>query len=323
MVRFLRNLTYPIGVDMGNDCVKLVQLGQREKGVTLLAGGSENRPESVEPGSANWQRWAIEAIKKIIANGKFRGKSVIAAMPANEVLIDHIKAPKINGDKLQNVVFSEIRQKLPVEIDEVMIKYIPTENDNIMVIATERGKIDRHLAIYEKAQLVIKSIGVWPIAMANSYAKFFGAHKSDIQAIVMLLDIETEFTNIVICRHKNPLFAYTIPMGAKHIDTDKIITKLVLEINVCRRQFRSMYGKAQIERLIFLSGTPYGAIGDKDKYRIIAAQLEMPAQMGDCLAAVKIEAPYNIGIDRSQFQLSWVTAFGLSLTQEQMEKCRI
>jgi len=323
MVRLLKNRTYPIGVDMGSDCVKMVQFGQREEGLTLLAGGSEVRPESVEPGSANWQRWAIGAIEKIIENGKFRGKSVIAAMPANEVLIDHMKAPKIDDDKLEDVVFSEIRHKLPVNLDKVMIKYIPTENDNIMVIATEREKIDRHLAIYEKAHLAIKSIGVWPIAMANSYAKFFGTRKSDIQAIVMLLDIETEFTNIVICRHKNPLFAYTIPMGAKHIDTDKIISKLVFEINVCRRQFRSMYGKAQIERLIFLSDTPYGTIGDKDKYRIIATQLEMPAQIGDCLAAVKIEDPYTIGIDRSQYQLSWVIAFGLSLTQEQMEKCRI
>ncbi|MHC4396673.1 MAG: type II secretion system protein GspL [Planctomycetota bacterium] len=323
MARFLKNHTYPIGVDMGNDWVKLVQLGHREQGITLLAGGSENRPESVEPGSANWQRWAIEAIEKIIANGKFRGKNVITAMPANEVLIDHIKVPKIDDDKLQDVVFSEIKQKLPVELDEVMTKCIPTENDNVMVIAIEREKINRHLAIYEKAQLVIKSIGAWPMAMANSYAKFFGTHKSDIHAIVMLLDIETEFTNIVICRHKNPLFACTIPIGAKHIDTDKTITKLALELDVCRRQFRSMYGKAQIERLIFLSDTPYGAIGDKDKYRIIATQLEMPAQMGDCLAAVKIEDPYNIGIDRNQCQLSWVTAFGLSLTQEQMEKCRI
>ena len=322
MVRFLRNRTYPIGVDMGNDYVKMVQLGQRENGLTLLSGGSEIRPKSVEPGSASWQRWAIEALEHILEDGKFRGKGVIAAMPANEVLIDHMKAPKINDDKLQDAVFSEIRHKMPIEFDDVMIKYILTENDNIMVIATEREKIDRHLAIYEKAHLAIKSIGVWPIAMANSYARFFGTRKSDIETIVMLVDIETEFTNIVICRHKNPLFAYTIPMGAKHIDTDTIISKLVFEINVCRRQFRSMYGKVPIERLIFLSGTPSGAMGDKDKYRIIATQLEMPAQMGDYLAAVKIEDPYTIGVDKSQCELSWVTAFGLSLTHEQMEKCR-
>ncbi len=322
MIWFLKNRAYPIGVDMGNDCVKLIQLGNDEKEVTLVAGGSENRPESIEPGSANWQRWAIEAIEKIIANGKFRGRSVIAAIPANEVLIDHIKVPKTDDDKLEDVVLSKIKQKLPFELDKAMIKYIPTENDNVMVIETEREKIDRHLAIYEKTQLVIKTIGVWPIALTNSYTKFFGRRKTDVEAIVMLLNIETDFTNVVICRHKNPLFARSIPMGAKQVDNDEMITRLVLELNACRRQFSSMYRNAHIERLIFLSGSPYGVIGDKDKYRIIATQLEMPAQMGDCLAAVKIEDPYNVGIDRRQCQFSWATAFGLSLSQEQVEKCR-
>ena len=322
MVWFLKKSAYPIGVDMGNDSVKLIQLGNDEKEVTLVAGGSENRPESVEPGSANWQRWVIESIEKIIANGKFRGRSVIAAIPADEVIIEHIKVPKTDDDKLEEVVLPKIKQKLPFELDKAMIKCIPTENDNVMVIATEREKIDRHLAIYEKTQLAIKSIGVWPMALTNSYTRFFGRRKTDTESIVMLLSIETDFTNIVICRHKNPLFARSIPMGAQQVDNDEMITRLVLELNSCRRQFSSMYENARIERLIFLSGSPYGVIGDKDKYRIIATQLEMPAQMGDCLAAVKIEDPYSIGIDRRQCQFSWATAFGLSLSQEQVEKCR-
>ena len=322
MLRFLKNHIYPIGMDMGGDCVRMVQLENSEKEVTLLAGGSEDCPEDVEPGSANWQRWAIEAIKRITANGKFRGRDIIAAVPANEVFIDHIKVPKTKTEdgKLQDAVFSKIKQKLPIELDQAMIKYIPTEDDNVMVIATEREKIDRHLAIYEKGQLSVRSIGVWPMALANSYTRFFGRRKSDIEAIVMLLNIEANFTNVVICRHKNSLFARSIAMGAEQLDTEEIIKRLVLELNACRRQFKSMYSKAQIERLIFFSGSRYGGIGDKDKYRMIATQMEMPAQMGDCLTAVKMENPCGVGIDRRQCKFSWATAFGLSLSLDQVEK---
>jgi hypothetical protein len=31
----------------------------------------------------------------LTANGKFKGRDVIAAMPANEVFIDHMKMPKV------------------------------------------------------------------------------------------------------------------------------------------------------------------------------------------------------------------------------------
>jgi hypothetical protein len=324
-----------IGVDMGDDILKVAQLGNSEKGINVIAGGSENRPENVKPGSSNWQRWAIETIRRLMANSRFRGRDIIAAIPASEVFIDHIKMPKIKDespnvrkyvwcgplfaknckwepgcdDKLRDVLLSKIKQKLPFEPDDAMIRYIPTEEDNVLVIAAQREKIDRHLAIFEKANLQINSIAVWPTALTNSYTRFFGRRKADVEAIVMLLDIEANCTNLVICRHKNLLFARSIPTGASLLDNKKMITRLVLELTACRRYFCSMYRKARIERLIFLSGQAV----DRDICAKIAKQLEIPAQMGDCLKAVEIPDPCGCGIDRRGCKFSWATAFGLSL----------
>jgi len=324
MFGFLKNRVFPIGVDIGDDALKLAQLENSGNSISLIAGGSENRPADVKPGSGDWQRWAIEAIKKLTANERFRGRDVIAAIPASEMFIDHIKMPKIGGgvpnakkgvwgtdDKLQEAILSKIKQKLPVDPAHAMVKYIPTEQDNVLVIAAEREKIDRHLAIYEKTNLRIKSIGVWPMALTNSYTSFFGRRKTDIEAIVCLLDIQANCTNVVICRHKNLLFARSIPIGAKQISTETMVTRLVLELTACRRHFDSMYRNARTERLIFLSGQTV----DKDVCTTIAKQLEMPAQMGNCLAAVKIPTnQVGSGIDRRECQFSWATAFGLSLS---------
>ncbi len=317
MFWFSNNHAYPIGVDMGDDSVRVVQLCSNGNGVSLIAGGSENRPAEVKPGSGEWQRWAIEAIRRLTSNGEFRGRAVVATIPASEVFIDHIKMPKIRdekGTKPQDMLISRIKQKLPFEPDDAMIKYIPTEGDNALVIATEREKIDRHLAIYEKANLQIKTMAVWPAALANSYVRFFGRRKTDIEAIVMLICMEANCTNVVICRHKNPLFARSIPIrvtGLGSEQDDEVMGRLVLELNGCRRQFGSMYRNAQIERLIFLSGQRV----DKDVCTAIAKQLEMPAQMGDSLAAVEIlmgrDGPV---VDRRGCQVNWATAFGLSLS---------
>jgi Tfp pilus assembly PilM family ATPase len=227
--------------------------------------------------------------------------------------------PKINDGKLEDAVFSKIKQKLPFEPvkESTMIKYIPTEEDNVMVMATERKIIDRHLAIYEQANLQIKSIGVWPMAMANCYASFFGRRKSDMETVVMLLDIEPNCANVVISRHKNLLFARSISIGAKHLSDEKTATRLMLELTACRRQFSTMLPNAQIERLIFLSGRAV----DKDVCVAIAKQLEMPAQIGDCLTAVEMDGLYQSRqavsaglIDRRDCRINWATAFGLSLS---------
>ena len=82
-----------------------------------------------------------------------------------------------------------------------------------------------------------------------------------------------------------------------------------MELDACRRHFASMYRRAQIERLVFLTGRAV----EKDICITIAKQLEMPAQMGDCLAAVNVPENYDPGVDRRDCKVHWAIAFGLSL----------
>lgn len=326
MFRFSKSHAYSIGVDVGDDSLKLVQLGENGNGISLIAGQSENPPEGVKAGSSQWQKWAIMTIRQLTSNGNFRGKEVTATMPAREVFIDNIKMPKADGNDVEDAIFSKIKQKLPFEPikENTMIKYLPMEQDNALVIAVERKIIDRHLAIYERAGLSINSIGIWPTALTNCYAKLFGRRKSDIETIVMLVCIEENYTNVVICRHKNPLFARSLSIGLSQLGNKKSVNKLVLDLTESRRQFASMNPRGQIGRLIFLSSQ---TTVDKEMCVTIAKQLDIPAQVGDCLAAVKIIEPSLRGvkpkkskksagtpIDRRNCDVNWATAFGLSLS---------
>jgi hypothetical protein len=331
MFRFLKNHAYSavpilrditgcsaIGVDMGDDTLTMAQLSNNGKSMSLMAGGYKDRPNNIKHGSVKWQRWAIDTIKQMTANGQFRGKEIIATIPPADLYIDHIKMPKIDPKNetkqakgtADDAVISKIRQKLPFRADNAMIKYIPAEENNAVVIAAERKIIDRHLALYEKAGLKIKSIGVWPIAMTSIYTKFFGRRKADLDAYVCLLDIEPCCSNVVICRHENLLLARSIPIGAHQLDGEEMIARLVLELTACKRQFATMYKKAKIERLVFLSGRAV----EREICVTIAKQLDMPAQMGDCLAAVSVADPSRSGVDRRNCQVNWAIAFGLSLS---------
>ena len=311
MISMFKKHSQPIGVDMGDDTIKLVQVENNGRGVVLIEGCSEERPGEVKPGSSQWQRWALEVIGKNTANRGFKGKDVVVAIPASEVFIDHIRKPKVSEDKIQDAIFSRIKQKLNFDPTNAMIKYIPTEDDNIIVIVAEREKIDRHLAIYEKANLHISSMCVWPTALVNSYVSFFGRRKDDEQIVVMLLDIESSNTNVVICRHRNLLYARSIPIGMNMVENNSEgMQRLILELKGCIQQHGILHKKSHIERLIFLSGQSV----DKVVCASIAKQLDKPAQMADCLAAVKIDRPAESGIERRECNFSWATAFGLSLS---------
>jgi Tfp pilus assembly PilM family ATPase len=170
MFGFGKKQSYLIGVDLGNDCLKLAQLANGTEETYLMAGQCVIRPADVTAGTARWQRWAIEVMREMTTE-HFKGKDVVGALPANEIFIDHLKWPKKFDGKIEDALFAKVKQKLPFEPLEknTLIKYIPAEQDNLIVLATERTVIDRHLAIYERAGLSLKSIGVWPVALAQCY----------------------------------------------------------------------------------------------------------------------------------------------------------
>ncbi|MHC4212575.1 MAG: pilus assembly protein PilM [Planctomycetota bacterium] len=305
--------TLPVGIDISDEAVRMIQLAFSTKTISLVAGGSQDQPDGIKTGSADWQRWTVGAIRELAANGRFNGKEVIAGIPAADIFIEHTRMPKTdgNGSRAYEAIISKVKQKLPCPPEKAMIKCVPAEQNNVLVIAAERKVVDRHLAIYENANLQLKSISIWPTALARSYVRLFGRRKADLNTIVMLLAIDNNRTNLVICRHENLLFARSIPIGANQLENDEVVTRLVYEIAASKRQFASMYKNARIERSIFFSAK---SDSGNAVCGTIAKQLEMPAQIGDCLGAIKIPDPANSGIDRRGCQINWATAFGLSLS---------
>jgi hypothetical protein len=303
-----------IGVDLNGADLVLAQLANGKQETVLLAGRRAAKPQDVPSGTPQWQRWAIEAVENTVAADRFLGRNVTASLPAADVFIDHIKCPKPGKVKLEDAVFAKIKQKLPFDAapQNTLIKYLATEQDHLMVLATERAIVERHLAIYQRAGMKLNSLVAWPIAVARCYAEFFGKRTADVHEVVMLLDIRADCTALVVSRHGTPLFAQSIPIGGDRVQNENAVNRLVLEVNGARQHFQSIYRSVPIERLVFLSGLTV----DESVYKTLASQLQIRAQLGDCYEAVakaKAKAKRE-GDDAAADPGSWALAFGLSLS---------
>lgn len=310
MLRLFANHIYPIGVDIGNDALTLVQMTDYMNTVRLLAADNIEYPADIKLGSSVWQRWAIDATAKSVAHGRFQGKKVIAALPASEVFIDTMKAPKAPGDDLRNAIINHLKPKIRIPPDNILTEHIKTDGDNMLVMATDKTKCYRHLAIYEKARLKVASISVWPMAILRTYTHLWARHMGQDDKPVMLLDIGKSCTNIVICDSTNLYFAHSSPVGAQNLEIDRMVDLLCSEMDMCRVKFRSTYKKAQVIHIIFVSGQAV----DKDIYTKIAKRAQMSAQIGDCLDAVNNNHQDQAGLKNHAPHANWIIAMGLSLS---------
>jgi Tfp pilus assembly PilM family ATPase len=305
MVGFFKNNTYPIGVDMGDDALTLVQMANGTGNVRLHASMSVKRPDSVEPGSPSWQKWAVEMMAQSISYGRFRGKKVIAAMPPSEVFIDTIRMPRVPEAELQNAILSDLAPKLRIDPKDILMEYLKTNSENILVMATDNTKLYKHLAIYEKARLKVASISIWPLAVLNAYSHLWARRTDQNDNPVMLLDIAKSYTNIIICDSANLYFARSAPVGIQNLEIDRMIDLLNSEMDMCRIRFRSIYQKPPLNHIIFVSGHAL----DAEIYTKIAKRAQMSAQIGDCFEAVGAASSEN-----HTSHANWMTAMGLSLS---------
>lgn len=317
LLNFLKKRTLPIGVDIGSGYLKIAQLKIDDKGLRLNAAALEEKPEELQNGTAAWQRWVADTTKKLIASKNFDGKDVVAAIPAEDMFIEQFQIPKVADDKINESVIAAAAKKLPFDPNNAMLKHVVTSNKHngqldVMVMATEREKIDRNLAIYEKAGLNIKGIGVWPMACINSYTNFFGRREADQGAVAMLLEIGAKHTNIIICKHGELLFARVISIGLEQINKGELSQRFLSEMEACCRYFETNSKETKIERLVFFSDRNAGR-AVCDKISQFAKTTQIPAQIGDVLAAIGIGENGEVAIDRRGAQPNWSKAFGLSL----------
>ncbi len=316
---FNRKHFYPIGIDLGTNSIKIAQLYLDNGKLEICDAAMILKPLDLEAGTGRWQRWAAGEIKKTISSGHFKNDKVVAGIISDELYIDHIKLRKVEESELEESVRENMKTKLPYDATNAMLKYIalPSNNPkelNIVVIAAEKLKVERHLAILEEAKVEIAGMSVWPFAMSRTFTKFFARREADKNKVALLLDVGHRHSDIVITRHEDLFFARSVKHGLEDIKENGSCDILISEINACVRYFENMHKADRISRIMFLSGS----CADINVCRALASlgkEMEVVTQVGDCLEAIRPNPTKRLSFERRGSTIDWSVAFGLSLTE--------
>ncbi len=310
----------PIGVDLGSGYLRIVQLGQNEQGLFLQSAALCANPKDTEFRSAGWQHWAAETTRDLVRENDFRGKSVVTAIPSDDLFIDPIRIPRSALKQINEVLPQKLQKRLPFPVENALFQHVvidPGEkNDSdavdVLAISANREDINRHLAIFEKAGLEVAGISMWPTAMIKSFMSFFCRREAEEDTTAILINVGTNHTNVVITRGSNLLFARVMSIGYEQLEQGQMVQRLFSEIDACMQYFGDSAAAVPIGRIVFLAGT--GASRTLcDKLAGLAQKMQVAAQIGDVLSAVEINHSPECLIDRRNCKVDWATAFGLSL----------
>lgn len=226
---FGKKSKFPIGLDISDLSLKLIQLKQKRGKIKIQALGRQILPKGViENGEIINEEEVIKAINKMISKPKYGTVSsdeVIACLPETKTFIKTIRIED-NPNKISDIVEHEIEKHVPFSIDEMYYDWQTikkSENYSLVLVGAAPKKIvDQYTQLLNNAKLSIRALEIEPVSICRSLLPE-ESMKFDrkISKNYAILDIGAKRTSIIIYAHNTIITSISLPISGEET-TEKI-----------------------------------------------------------------------------------------------------
>ena len=247
-LEFLPGPKTQIGLDIGTDCIKFVEIKTKGESKRLLS--YRMVPISHLKGKLSEERFAevLDLLRSLLKNRT--NVPVYTAVSGSDVIIKSFNIARLSGAKLRNAAFWASKKYVPFPLEEAFfdckvigdVEEREIKKKEIMVVAASKQLIHKRLYMLEKSGSKIPGITVTPFALNNLLkVKEIGPLS------VAVIDIGSENTSISIFQENNLKFAREIVTSGNSI-TESIVSQASISFEEAER-IKKEYGLSQ-------TGTP-------------------------------------------------------------------
>ena len=208
-----------VGLDIDRGSIKAVQVAQGGGNYQLQHVGYRKLPPgAVSDGEVADHDLLVGELREFWSSHSFRGKNVYLGVANQKVVVRLLDFPRMSPEDLQGAISFEAQDHIPMPVDEAILDYLvlgPLEEgsdlDRILIVAAQRDMISRYASAVREAGLRAQGIDVKALSLGRSTLP---VSLFDDEGAVLLLDIGTEITNLVVTQSASPTLTRFIPGGS-------------------------------------------------------------------------------------------------------------
>ena len=232
-----------VGIDIGSNSVKLVQLEETKGGHSLKAFGSfELERETIYEDNIEKPEVIVNAIRTLVSTENISTKNAVVAIPGRAVVIKKITLPASSEYDVGDLLSIEAEQYIPFDVSEAALDYhIISESETIeddedaqrevLLIAAEQEKVNDYKSLVEEAGLNPIVVDVDVFAIENGYELNYGV---DEDAVIALIDAGAGVTSVNILEEGITTFTRDINCGGDVI-TFTIRDELEIDVEMAEQ----------------------------------------------------------------------------------------
>lgn len=211
---FFRKRKETIGIDVGSNSIKVIQLTESEGRYTLNKFGlHEVAPEIIVDGTVMDSVRCVETIQRLIKELDISTKDAVISVSGHSVIVKRLTLPQMSEDELAESIKWEAEQYIPFDINEVNMDFqiLSTftgtdgkQQMNVLLAAVKKDKLTDYTSLIIEAGLTPAIVDIDSFAIENMYNVNYEMNDNETIALV---NIGAGITNINILQ--NGMFAFT------------------------------------------------------------------------------------------------------------------
>ena len=236
---------------------------------------------SPEPGEVDDKKIS-SAIQRVLQENNIENKSVITAVPKEEVIIRYFKMRYLPKKERDAAVKFEAKKYIPFKLEELASDFHIVEPPkgskemNVIFIAVKKEVLERHISLLTNAGLKASSIEV----PSFSLLRIFGL-SGDIKEkeTTVIVNVNADSITISILKAKVLYLTRNIKMSSRRLEGEEKSTEfesLVSELQLSLDYYKKQFPGSEIEKVI-LSGEAELEGWDK----LLNQELKIPVVIGD------------------------------------------
>lgn len=223
MIRFTRAQVLPIGVDIGHDSIKMLQVEAVGTSLEVTAAARMPLPPEAKADPTRRLPCAADLIRQMLRLHPFRGRRIVAALPRDIVTAKNLRLPPIPASEVAAVVKFEARNVFPFDVEQARVHYLAagevrqgTElRQEVIVMAARNDDVNAVVEHLHRSGAILESLDTEPCALYRSVERFI-RRKEDENDVHVLVDVGARRSQVVIGRGHDISFIKPIDIGGFH-----------------------------------------------------------------------------------------------------------
>lgn len=210
----------PIGIDIGTQSLKLVQLDAARRQIVDLARHEFNASDPDQR-----ERQLVEALRRARETHGFRGRTAVVCLSGDQLYVQNIRVPQAAGDELRRIVANEAANRAGFGGDEAEVRFVEAGDvrqgegfrREVILLAARKAAVQKLTELTEEAGFEPAAVDVEPGALLRGYLAQF-RRDDDQQRRTMIVNIGAATTKVIIAQGAAPLFVKYVDIGGRQMD---------------------------------------------------------------------------------------------------------